>query len=573
MEIHPLIDPYAVHFDTFAGDVYTLDTAGITLTAGTLTAEQITSTDDLDVTGIGTFGDLVVNTTGEIQFRDADISIGSTLTDGILDMSADDAIYMFYDNADVGDAVDGQSLYIYRRAGEYDKYIRFYTDQFGESKIEASYSLDFLLGATPKIRVQSTGILLYDKLIFTQTDLNEYIDSLNDGYMDYGATTAHRFNNDIISTGDVTAGGDIYAAQGSGHLAWSGDTNTYITHPPAGDNIDIVVGGTTVLSMDNTGPLKISTTQDFGASTLTLTDPTQDYMFLAGTTGYLALQGQSSNTTAGLQLFSKDVDETDSVLFQWWGKGLPGATEPRHRMLAGWLSARDQYEIFTEFHTAGNDRPIVIYTEGNTDQFKLNIDGTIGLGGTTNRTTIEADGTIRFDGTATVWNDMQFQISDAKTNPANTAPSWETFTPNTSEYAFSINDEVDTSANEIPHWWKEGTAGNAHIHITTKAINNVETTYAKFTVTFTYADTDEVWVEAPLTAEIAIANPTAALTNFYLDLGDITLTNYLIEAQMKCRVKRIDATTGTEYAGDIFITQIGIHFEEDTIGSRIEKTK
>ena len=38
MEIHPLIDPFAIHFSTFAGDVYTLDTASITLTAGTLTA-------------------------------------------------------------------------------------------------------------------------------------------------------------------------------------------------------------------------------------------------------------------------------------------------------------------------------------------------------------------------------------------------------------------------------------------------------------------------------------------------------------------------------------------------------
>lgn len=52
-----------------------------------------------------------------------------------------------------------------------------------------------------------TGVLdvngvtfLKDKLAFTQTDLNEYIDSLNDGYMDYGATTAHRFNTPIRGT-------------------------------------------------------------------------------------------------------------------------------------------------------------------------------------------------------------------------------------------------------------------------------------------------------------------------------------------------------------------------------------
>ena len=72
--------------------------------------------------------------------------------------------------------------------------------------------------------------------------------------------------------------------------------------------------------------------------------------------------------------------------------------------------------------------------------------------------------------------------------------------------------------------------GDAHLHITTKAINNVGTRYAKFTVTFAYADTNEVWVEAPLTAELTIPNPTAALTNLYLDLGNLTLTNYLIGA-------------------------------------------
>ena len=36
-----------------------------------------------------------------------------------------------------------------------------------------------------------------DKVIFTQADGDEYIDSLADGYMDYGATTGHRFNNNV----------------------------------------------------------------------------------------------------------------------------------------------------------------------------------------------------------------------------------------------------------------------------------------------------------------------------------------------------------------------------------------
>lgn len=42
------------------------------------------------------------------------------------------------------------------------------------------------------------SLLMGDKIIFTQEDGNEAIDSLADGYMDYLATTAHRFNSPII---------------------------------------------------------------------------------------------------------------------------------------------------------------------------------------------------------------------------------------------------------------------------------------------------------------------------------------------------------------------------------------
>lgn len=52
------------------------------------------------------------------------------------------------------------------------------------------------------------GITTFNnKVIFTQTDGNEYIDSNNDGYMDYGATTRHRFNTgDVDVVNDLTAG-------------------------------------------------------------------------------------------------------------------------------------------------------------------------------------------------------------------------------------------------------------------------------------------------------------------------------------------------------------------------------
>lgn len=54
-------------------------------------------------------------------------------------------------------------------------------------------------------------MLIKDALKFTQDDGNENIDSLADGYMDYTATTGHRFNTLIEASGDV-----VFTGAGSG---------------------------------------------------------------------------------------------------------------------------------------------------------------------------------------------------------------------------------------------------------------------------------------------------------------------------------------------------------------------
>jgi len=172
-----------------------------------------------------------------------------------------------------------------------------------------------------------------------------------------------------------------------------------------------------------------------------------------------------------------------------------------------------------------------------------------------------------------VYDDLQFQISNSKV-PAANYPNWEAFTTSTFEYAFGVDEYIYTYANEIPHWWKQGTAGNAHLHFTIKTIQNSGANrFAKFEIIFAYADTNEVWVEQTMTGEYTIPTGTAALTNLYVDMGNVTLTNYLIGTQIKARVKRIAATGGTEYADDVYITQAGIHLQKDTMGSRNEITK
>jgi len=79
----------------------------------------------------------------------------------------------------------------------------------------ASHSGNYLecqtSGGVPVTYIKADGsILAGNKVIFTQTDGNEYIDSLADGYLDLGATNDVRINNNLaVAYPTAFAGGVI----------------------------------------------------------------------------------------------------------------------------------------------------------------------------------------------------------------------------------------------------------------------------------------------------------------------------------------------------------------------------
>jgi len=84
MQIFPLIDPYALHQDgkdDLTGD-WVISTKSITLTAGTLTAEQITSTDD--ITAAGTVQAEHLYTTDDLEVADSIVMTKPTATDIVI---------------------------------------------------------------------------------------------------------------------------------------------------------------------------------------------------------------------------------------------------------------------------------------------------------------------------------------------------------------------------------------------------------------------------------------------------------------------------------------------------------
>ncbi|KKL10333.1 hypothetical protein LCGC14_2556920, partial [marine sediment metagenome] len=59
---------------------------------------------------------------------------------------------------------------------------------------------------------------------------------------------------------------------------------------------------------------------------------------------------------------------------------------------------------------------------------------------------------------------------------------------------------------------------------------------------------------------------------FTIDIGDDTTSNFVQGAIIKGRIRRI-ASTGTEPTSDPFLTEVGIHIESDTIGTRTATVK
>ena len=128
---------------------------------------------NLTTTGAGTFGNMTIfSPTPILVFKDSD-GLGAASVGYIEWRDSGGGRAGFFGNSSAG-----------------DDDLLWKNEQGGNIEIQTT--------GAGKVQIL-TGILQVGNAIsFTQTDDNEFIDSLNDGYMDYGATTGHRFDNDII---------------------------------------------------------------------------------------------------------------------------------------------------------------------------------------------------------------------------------------------------------------------------------------------------------------------------------------------------------------------------------------
>jgi len=183
------------------------------------------------------------------------------------------------------------------------------------------------------------------------------------------------------------------------------------------------------------------------------------------------------------------------------------------------------------------------------------------------------NGTINDYPLVSLWNDIQFNIESGRVSNAN-FPDWDSLTTNTGAYKFDVDDYIDLGAQEMLHGWKEESDVYFHVHTALDGANSSGSSYyAKFKVYVAYADEGGVYTETNKDIEIEIPDGTADLTHLFGVAEALDMTGLTIGTQMNVRLKRIAATTGDEYPNHIFVTQVGLHYEVDLLGSRQVGTK
>ncbi len=198
-----------------------------------------------------------------------------------------------------------------------------------------------------------------------------------------------------------------------------------------------------------------------------------------------------------------------------------------------------------------------------------------GDGGTTNYSQFETDGTLVFNGAATVFNDLVLPLDSAKV-PASNAPNWESFVGNLNAFAYQVNDFQEFTT-EMIHGYKEGSNFAFHIHGALNALTAQEEK-VRFEIEYSIADANQstgfgdVFPDGSgslLIAELVVPSATADLTNIFIIIGVDNAGTFGIDATIKGRIRRIAKSAGgNELTGDIFVTQVGVHYENDTVGSR-----
>lgn len=196
------------------------------------------------------------------------------------------------------------------------------------------------------------------------------------------------------------------------------------------------------------------------------------------------------------------------------------------------------------------------------------------LGGGNNYAEFEDDGMLVFYGSSTTYDDIQVPALSTLKN-AN-APTLSTFKNGTLLYSFaeqvSQNEEQVYFSVQIPHSWKQGTTLYPHVHFTggTTSPDSV-----RWGLEYTWANVNGTF--GPTNIIYCSKKIGTASVHQVIGFGGITPNTNQdhISSILVCRLFRNSShPTEDTYSGDdVFLLQFDIHYEVNTLGSRLQWIK
>ena len=210
----------------------------------------------------------------------------------------------------------------------------------------------------------------------------------------------------------------------------------------------------------------------------------------------------------------------------------------------------------------------------------LFISGVGKIGSSANNSEFESDGTLKFNGDATVWTDYVTPLTKATFGGAANDPTLTKIFDDGAgsggvwALVFGDGDEVLVTV-QMPHSWKLESTIFPHIHIV--CLTDVTPTdHFAIEFEYTWCDQDEDFA-ANTTLETIDEIDTGINTQYKHQLVNIPTagidgTGHTLSSILMCRIKRVAASTDN-YAGGIAILDFDVHYEIDTVGSRLILTK
>ncbi len=238
-------------------------------------------------------------------------------------------------------------------------------------------------------------------------------------------------------------------------------------------------------------------------------------------------------------------------------------------------------DSFLYFREGGSDTGAWLKWDDDPGSFAFNKGLNVGDGGTTNYTEIKDNGTVRLHGEAETWEDIRI-VPGAFEFAGNADPSLQSWQPGGEGitfkiYKFKIADEVFFSV-QLPHNYKEGSVLEAHVHWTPADRGNEENgNDVSWRIGYTWANKEDAFSSA-LTATLT-PDTCAGIDDQHektLSTALLGATGKTISSMLVCKLWRSsvnDTWVGTTNAQSPGLLEVDFHYQIDSLGSNLERTK